>query len=382
MLAQGLIAAAVVVIALDQFGLRRRWGMLGAFLALAVFTSLPWLASQVTADFFTGIAVLSLALLAFGTLAPWHRWVLLPVALLAILAHQSHVPLALGLVLAAGAIGWAQGGRRAARAILWRMAPAPVLALAIAFAVNLFGLGIPAISPFGNIILAARMLGDGTALDYLQRACPEQHYRLCDHLDEVPPGGTSFLWARPALWDAIGGHRAWNAEAGRIVRGTIAHDPLGVLGALAANGAEQFTALRTGESLLPWPEDDGPRPMIARFFPRELDAFDQSRQQHGLLLADVRPFERLHVPIAWLGIAGLLACILVWRRDLVVPGLCALVLLAAVGNAVLTGGLSEVQNRSAARLAWVLVLTPCLVVVARLPEALPGRAASPATRAG
>ena len=52
------------------------------------------------------------------------------------------------------------------------------------------------------------------------------------------------------------------------------------------------------------------------------------------------------------------------------------------GTPLLTGGLSEVQNRYAARLAWVLVLTPCLVLAARLPEALPGSAASPAAHAG
>ena len=369
MLAQGLIAAAVVALALDQFGLRRWWSLPAAYLALALFTSLPWLASQVTADFFTGIAVLSLALLAFGALAPWQRRVLSPVALLAILAHQSHLPLALGLVAAAGGIGWLQQGRGAGWQALRRTAPAPALALAIAFAVNAFGLGIPAISPFGNIILAARMLADGTAMAHLREACPAAQYRICDHLAEIPPAATVFLWDRPGLWDALGGHRAWNAEAGRIIRGTVAQYPLGALHALAANGVEQFAALRTGESIRPWAKEDGPRPQIARFFPAELDAFDQSRQQRGLLLADVGPFERLHVPIAWLGIAGLLGCLVIWRRDRVVPGLCALVLLAAVGNAVLTGGLSEVQNRYGARLAWVLAFTPGLVLAARLRDA-------------
>ena len=43
-----------------------------------------------------------------------------------------------------------------------------------------------------------------------------------------------------------------------------------------------------------------------------------------------------------------------------------MVLAAAIGNALLTGGLSEVQNRYAARLAWVLSFTPCLVLAARL----------------
>ncbi|MFZ4408951.1 MAG: hypothetical protein ACOYOH_16535 [Paracraurococcus sp.] len=368
MLAQGLIAATVVVIALEQFGLRRWWSLLAAFLALAAFTGLPWLVSQVTADFFTGIAVLALALLACGRLAPWHRRVLLPVTLLAILAHQSHVPLALGLVAAAGAIGWLLEGRRAGWLAVRRTAPAPAVALLLAVCVNAFGLGIPALSPFGNIILAARMLADGTALDYLQKACPEDDYRICDHLAEIPPEATVFLWDRPALWDALGGHRAWNTEAGRIIRGTVAQDPGGVLRALAANGAGQFVALRTGESIRPWLRDDGPRPLIARFYPREVPAFDQSRQQRGLLLADVAPFERVHVPIAWLGIIGLLACLGLCRHDRMVLCLCAMVLLAAVGNALLTGGLSEVQNRYAARLAWVLVLTPCLVVAARMQE--------------
>lgn len=382
LLAQALLAAMLVAIALEQFGLRRRRVMLAACLALALGTSLPWLASQVTADFFTGIAVLSLALLAFGRPAPWHRWALPPVALLAILAHQSHVPLALGMVAAAGAIGWAQGGRRAALAVLRRAAPVPLLALGLAFAVNLFGLGIPAISPFGNIILAARMLADGTAVAHLRQACPTQHYQLCDHLDAIPPNATVFLWDRPAVWAALGGHRAWNAEAGRIVRGTIAGDPLGVLRALVGNGAAQFAALRTGESIRPWAKDDGPRPQVARFYPAELAAFDRARQQRGLLLADVRPFERLHAPLAWLGILWLLGCMVVWRRDPMVFGLCALVLLAALGNALLTGGLSEVQNRYAARLAWVLVLLPCLVLATRLPAILPGRAAGPAASAG
>ena len=366
MLAQALIAAGLVAIALDQFGLRRWWGAPVACAALAVFTSLPWLASQVTADFFTGIAVLSLALLGFGSLARWQRVIVFLVALLAVLAHQSHVPLAFGLLGVGCLVRWAQAGRTAAGEACRRLAPVPVLAAAIAFAVNTVGLGLPALSPYGNIILAARMLADGTANAYLRDACPTESYKLCDHLAEIGPGGTTMLWDRPAMWDAIGGHRAWNAEAGRIVRGTIAHDPAGVLAALLDNGVQQFAALRTGESLQPWARDDGPRPLIARFFLHELAAFDASRQQRGLLLQDVAPWEAVHVPIAWLGIAGLLACLWAFRRDPVACGLCAMVLAATIGNALLTGGLSEVQNRYAARLAWVLSFTPCLVLAARL----------------
>ena len=200
---------------------------------------------------------------------------LLPVALLAILAHQSHVPLALGLLsVAAAAIGWAQGaaGRRgpccgeSRRRRSWP-SPSPSRSTSSASACPPSRPSATSSWPPGCWPTAPRWTTCG-------RPARSSTTGSATTWTEIPPGGTSFLWARPALWDAIGGHRAWNAEAGRIVRGTIAHDPLGVLGALAANGAAQFAALRTGESLLPWPEDDGPRPMIARFFPRELDAFD------------------------------------------------------------------------------------------------------------
>jgi hypothetical protein len=361
-LAQGLIASSLLAITLDQFGFRRPWSLLAACLGLSVFTSLPWVTSQLIADFFTGVAVLSLALLAFADLSRWQRVYLLLLATFAVAAHQSHIPLAFGLLLAACAIrGW-QNGRQAALQVFCRIAPAPLLAAALVFSVNLFGLGRPAISPFGNVVLVARMVGDGTALSYLHAACPRAQYRVCAHLDELEPGGTIMLWDRPALWDALGGHKAWVAEADRIVRGTIAYDPGAVIAAAIDNSIQQFAAMQTGETLRPWLRADGPRPLIARFYPGELAAFDHSRQQTGRLEQDIKPLEALHVAVAWLGVAGLLTCAWLYRRDRLVLGLCLMVLLAAVGNAFITGALSEVQNRYTARLAWVLPLVSCLVL--------------------
>jgi hypothetical protein len=362
-LVQALVVVILLAIALDQFGLRGPRSVLVACIALSVFTSLPWVTSELIPDLFTGVAALSLALLAFGTLAAWQRAYLLVLAFFAIVVHQSHIPLSFGLVIAGCAIRWWQDGSHAALQALRRLAPAPVLATALIFSTNLLGLGLPSISPSGNIILAARMVGDGTGLAYLRAACPTERYQVCGHLDEIEPGGTTMLWARPELWSKLGGHRAWAPEAARIVHGTIAHDPRAVMAAALDNGIQQFAAMRTGENLKPWPKADGPRPMIARFFPGELAAFDHSRQQSGRLVHDVEPFAALHVAVAWLGLAGLLACIWIYRRDQTILGLCVMVLLAAVGNAFITGALSEVQNRYAERVAWLLFFIPCLVLV-------------------
>ena len=210
MLTQALIAAGLVAIALDQFGLRRWWGAPVACAALAVFTSLPWLASQVTADFFTGIAVLSLALLGFGSLARWQRIIVFLVALLAVLAHQSHVPLAFGLLGVGCLVRWAQAGRAAAGEACRRLAPVPVLAAVIAFAVNTVGLGLPALSPYGNIILAARMLADGTANAYLRDACP------------TSPTSCATTWRRsaPAAPHAAGTARRCGTRSAATAPGT------------------------------------------------------------------------------------------------------------------------------------------------------------------
>jgi hypothetical protein len=367
-LVQGLTVASLLSIALDRFDLRGPWPVLAACGALSVFTGLPWATSLLIPDVYTGVAALSLALLAFGGLAVWQRVYLLPLASFAVAVHQSHIPVAFGLLAVGCAIRWWQDGSRAALRAARGLAPAPVFAAALVFSVNLLGLGLPSISPFGTIVLAARMIGDGTGLAYLRASCPTEHHRICGHLEEIGPGGYLMLWAMPELWSEMGGHRAWAPEAGRIVRGTIAYTPGAVIAAALGNGVRQLAAMRTGVILQPWTEADadGPRPMVARFFPGELAAFDRSRQQSGELLHDVEPFAALHVAVAWLGSAGLLACIWISRRDRAAFGLCAMVLLAVVGNAFVTGALSGVEDRYAGRVAWLLVFAPGLVLARRI----------------
>ena len=365
-LVQGLMAASLVSIVLHQFGLRGPWPTLSACIGLSIFTSLPWVASELMADVYTGIVVLSLTMLAFGTLALWQRLFLLLLAFFAIAVHQSHIPLAFGLLLVGCAVRWWQDGRGAALLAFRRLAPAPVLATILVFSVNLLGLGQAAVSPYGSIVLAARMIGDGTAISYLHAACPTEHYKICDHLDQVGKGGSSMLWSKPDLWIEMGGTRAWAPESARIVRGTIAYSPYAFVVAALDNGMQQFAAMQTGERLEAWAKPDGPRPLIARFFPGELYAFDHSRQETGHLVQDVKPFAALHVAIAWLGLAGLLVAIITERRNNPAFGLCLMVLAAVIGNAMITGALSGVESRYAARIAWLLGFTPCLILAAHL----------------
>ncbi len=381
-LVQGLIVVSLLLMLLRQFDLRGPWPVLIACVALAVFTSLPWVVSQLMADVFTGVVVLSLSLLAFGTLGQWQRAYLLLLAAGAIAVHQSHIPLAFGLVIVGCIVRWWQDGAAAAGLALRRLALAPVMAAALVFSVNLFGLGSASLSPFGGIVLAARMIGDGTGTAYLRAACPTQHYKICGHLDQLGEGGSTLLWTQPALWSSMGGERAWAPEASRIVHGTIAYDPGGFAVAALNNGVQQFAAMQTGERLEPWAKADGPRPLIARFFPGELAAYDNSRQETGRLVVDVKPIAALHVAIAWLGLAALLGIIVIERRNRATFGICVMVLAAMIGNALITGALSGVESRYAARLAWLLALVPCVVLTRHIRVRVAGSQSANATAVG
>ncbi len=365
-LIQGLIVASLISMVLRHFDLREPWLMLASCVALAVGTSLPWVVSQLMADVFTGIVVLAMAMLGFGSLGRWQRTYLMLLATGAIALHQSHIPLAFGLLVVGCLLRWWQDGVAAALLALRRLAPAPVLATALVFAVNLFALGSASLSPFGGIVLAARMIGDGTGTAYLHAACSTEHYKICDHMDRLGTGGSRLLWFEPALWSSMGGERAWAPEASRIVHGTIAYDPKAVVAAAFRNGAEQFAAMQTGERLEPWVNADGPRPLIARFFHRELASYDNSRQETGRLVQDVKPFAAVHVALAWLGLLALLCAIVTERRNHAILGFCVMVLAAMVGNAMITGALSGVEARYAARVAWLLAFIPCMVLVRRV----------------
>lgn len=363
---QGLIVSSLLSMVLHHFDLRGPRPTIVACLALAVCTSLPWVVSQLMADVFTGIVVLALALLGFGKLGRWQRTYLVLLAAGAITLHQSHIPLAFELLVVGCTVRWWQDGVAAALLALRWLAPAPVMATVLVFSVNLLGLGSASLSPFGGIVLAARMIGDGTGTAYLHAACPTEHYKICDHLDRLGAGGSSLLWFEPALWSAMGGERSWAPEASRIVHGTIAYDPEAVIAAVLRNGVQQFAAMQTGERLEPWLDADGPRPLISRFFHGELAAYDNSRQASGRLVDDVRPFAAMHVTLAWLGLLALLCAIVTERRDHAIVGVCVMILAAMIGNALITGALSGIESRYAARVAWLLTFIPCIVLARRV----------------
>jgi hypothetical protein len=362
-IAQGLIAAHLVWRVLREFGWRGPWPVLCACLLLSAATSLPWFVSLLTADVFTGLLVLALWLLAFGRLGRWERIYLSLLAVGATAVHLSHLPLAIVLaVLGGGAAIWA--GRRAGIAVFGRLALVPAAAAAMLVSVNLIAHGSASLAPYGSVVLAARMLGDGTARDYLREACPTRRFQICPYLDQIGEGGSDFLWQRPVLDQHLGGGKAWAPEAKEIVHGTIAFAPFRVAEVALVNAVRQFGHLWLNEPLRPWLDAPGPDALISRFFPGELAAFRGSAQVTGKLPGRAVVLAPVQLALAWAGLVALAALTLSGRRTLGPWALCLFSLAAVLVNALVTAGLSGVEDRYEARIAWLMAFAPAVVLAA------------------
>lgn len=379
---QGAIVAHLVFLTLRSLGRPAAWATLLACVALSAGTSLAWVVSELIADVFTGVAVLALWLLGFGSVGRWERLYLVLLATGAIAVHVSHVPVALGLVVVGGALAWHSSGLRTALRAAGRMVLPAVLAVAAILLVNLAGHGVPSLSPYGSVIYVARLIGDGQARAYLREACPTRHYAICAHLDQLGDGGSDFLWNRLPHIPELGGAKGWTPEAKEIVRGTIAHDPDGVALAALKNAARQFVFLHIGHGLQPWLGEPGPEPLIARFFPWELAAYKQSAQSTGKLKVQSDAIAPVLSAASWVGLAGLVAVAVARRRHQPALALCVLVLAAALGNAFATGALSGVESRYQARIAWLFALAPAAALAARPATQAGTRSAERATAVG
>jgi hypothetical protein len=374
MAAQGLIASHLVWLAQRM----ARGGTepvlhLGICAALGALSSAPWFLATLMPDAFTALAPLCLLLLAFGALSRAEAaWIAL-VGALAIAAHLSHLPVALAMVALVLLLA------RRAGPVLRAAVP---LALAVAFLLgsNLVAFGRATLSPHGAVFLLARLQDDGPAAAVIRERCPGAGWHLCAFADRLPMDSDEFLWdgTSPLNRNADGAPRpmggvAGAAEAREIIAATLRDRPGEVVAAVLRNTLAQLLLVRVGDTL--GNEHlalSARRPMAAAFPARELAAFDAAAQMRGELRERAAPFLLPHLPVLLLAALG--APWLLWRAlragQRGRAALLAGALVAVLGNAAVTGGLSKPHHRYEARIVWLL---PLAALLGALPAARRGQ---------
>ena len=196
---------------------------------LCLFSSLPFFAGFIMADFFTAVMILCVYLVGFHLLelSRLERGYVVLLTCVAIAAHVSHLSLFLVLVGIVGALCLAF--RLPPRLTLFRVGLLLVPAILVALAIILNNLVIHRFSacfPSGQSFLLANMIEYGPARLYLEKACPTAGYKICTISDHLPRTAFELLFATDAYQEA------WRLcrHARRIEDHRLDHDEILPLG--------------------------------------------------------------------------------------------------------------------------------------------------------
>lgn len=343
---------------------------------VAVATPAPFSIALLMPDFFAPVAVLALVLLgaARARLGRCEVAYLATLAMVAIAAHLSHLPLAAATIGALIALDLLMRAPRRG----WVLLLSPLLAaVAILLVTNAIGHGRAGLSPHGATFLLARLQSDGPATQTLRARCPQAGWYLCDFVDRLPMDSDAFLWApdSPVNRDAAGNQRflggaLLSAEAAAVVGETLRRDPFGVASAMARNTLTQLAMFGIGDTL----GDDWLAVTVARrlaegFPAREAAAFAAAPQARGELRAALAGADAAHLPVLLLALPALAFAALRAARsaDRVALALALGIGVGVVANAAVAGGLSKPHPRYQARIVWLLPAAAALLLLPRLP---------------
>jgi hypothetical protein len=326
---------------------------------LTVGSALPWIAGQLMADVFTPVLVMALWLTMFDTgLERWQRWALYCITALCVTVHLTHLPLGLGLLLAAFGLLRSTGHPRP-----WQRIRTPLLALLLGVLAiggfNYLRSGRATLASGSDTFLFGHLVDSGIASRLLDEHCPERDYLLCPQRGSLPMSVDELLWV-----DKLDLH-PWQRphqiaqETQRMLRDSLREHPALHLQVAIDYTLRALARFRTGEGL-----DADARPLIeaqiARFVPDDLPDFRSARQQANQIPVD--QLRTLHTPVGWvlllLGALVLLLAAVAGRSSFAHRGVCfvAFVFAALLLNAAISGNLSGIYDRYQSRLVWLVAV--------------------------
>lgn len=359
---QALATLWILQLTLRVFGMMRPVRLLAMSTALILTTALPWLASTLLTDIFTGLSVLALFVLVLhgDKISGIEKCSLFGFVAFSAATHSATLAVLLGLCCA----GWIARpflGKRIAISGLAQGSLTIFAGAAMLLSANFALSGQLAWTPGGYGVAFARMLQDGIVAQYLRDHCPQQKLKLCPYRNELPATADQFLWGN-SMFNTLGRFKGMNDEMGFIVTRSLAEYPLWQAEAALAATAKQMVQVGTGEGTHGWiPHTYG---IIERYLPEQLTPMRAAHQQRWQL--DFTAINRIHVPVALASMLLVFAIFgyAIWRRrldDLTL--LAATVCLALLGNALVCGVISGPHDRYGSRMAWLATFAVLVAAV-------------------
>lgn len=318
-------------------------------LFLAATSTAPFFISFVMPDIFTGLAILSAAMLLFSPLRTRGLtlfWFLLACA--AALFHSSHVLIIAALAGFGALITLAQRSREWSRVGLVLAASLAGVLGDVVFAKGVdYALGVPPVRP---PFLTARLIDDGPGTRFLREHCDSKRFYACEFRERLPLHSDTFLWSsQPSegVFNTLDpkGKRRLADEQGRFVREVVLAYPGQVLLSTAGSVTRQFGLMRLSE----FRDID-----LGRADAVEVPASAKiGLRKQG----DLAPFVGIYADLSLIvAIIALMALPLLIRRKLVDGRIAGVIVAGVVVNAMVCGGLSTPHDRYGARVLWLVPL--------------------------
>jgi putative flippase GtrA len=257
--AQSFICAWVIVLLWRSMApAAPGWTYYTLMAALAAGTSLPWVASFAMPDIFAGVLVACIALLLLyrAELRRWELWGVIALTGASIAFHNSHLPLALTLIVVGVVLGRMLRGETAS---LKRYALIVGGAVAAAVAAGwIYGEAIQLKTgdefrrpPF----IAARVIADGPGRAYLRSSCAKGAPWVMCRFKSLPLDDSDMILWSAKTKDGVFNRSNYEDRVGmekqesEFVLATVAFDPAGQLIAALKNWGTQLVNFQVDDPL-------------------------------------------------------------------------------------------------------------------------------------
>ena len=249
---QALVTLWILQLTLRVLDLAQPLRLLMISLVLAVTTALPWLASMLLTDIFTGLSVLSLFILVTHgdkTSNP-EKCLLFSLTTFAAATHSA----TLGVLFGLCCVGWV------ARPFLRGRITAPGLTQgSLTIVAGAATVVIRKFRGVGKAGVDARRLRRRVRTDAAgwhrralsARSLSVQSFKLCPYRDQLPATADQFLWGN-SMFNTLGRFKGLNDEMGFIVLHSLVEYPAKQAEAALDGTAQQLVQVATGEGVNEW----------------------------------------------------------------------------------------------------------------------------------
>lgn len=328
-------------------------------LLVSLGSTCSWYCAQIMPDIFTPILFLSAYLYIFADNSRSQKTILVVIIAISILIHNSHYVIATAFALVALTMSlvnkqrWAYIHKKTLHVLLISIG-----CWASLFASNyLAGNGLTT-GKASHVYLMGRLAESGVLKTYLEKACPEKNYTICQYKDGLPPVAWEFVWnTQTSPVYKAGGVDAVRQEYNTIIKDIISRPKYWPFLAYKSIEAtlRQVISLNIDEAEeLPWNKFDSEHPVykcIEKYFPHEINEFIVSKQYYKTL--EISFYDHVFVVVFLLSSIISLFCLSrdenAWMRNVYMFAILFIVL-----NAFVTASVANVSTRLNSRDIWLL----------------------------